>query len=82
MTRFAHWTKRMTNGTGECFWLGKLLIHKYQQDGDFTLSVFDQVNHYLVLHQKIQTRSEWKRAYRLARIALKEEEIDCRSLRN
>lgn len=72
----------MTNGTGEWFRLGKLLIRKYEQDGDFTLSVFDQVEHYLVLHQKIKTRADWQRVYRMARVILKYEEVDCRSLRN
>lgn len=82
MTCFAHWTTRVTNSTGEWFWLGKLLIRKYEQDGDFTLSVFDQVEHYLVLHQKFKTRSDWKRVYRQARVIINEEVMDCRSFRN
>ncbi|AUI65179.1 MULTISPECIES: hypothetical protein [Pasteurellaceae] len=81
MTCFKHWTNRVTDGTGDLFWLGRLLISKNERDNTFSISVFDSDGEFL-MDESFKTRADWKRVYRSARNIIKDECIDCRSFVN
>lgn len=82
MTCFKHWTTRVTDGTGDLFWLGEILVGKDERDNSFTLSVSEPDDDYFLLYEKVKNRADWKRVYRQARIIINEEVMDCRSFRN
>lgn len=82
MTCFKHWTTRVTDGTGDLFWLGEILVGKDERDNSFTLSVSEPDDDYFLLYEKVKTRADWKRVYRQARVIINEEVMDCRSFRN
>lgn len=81
MTCFKHWTARVTDGTGDLFWLGHFLVSKDERNNTFSLSVFDSDSEFL-MDKSFKTRADWKRVYRTAREIIKNECVDCRSLAN
>lgn len=69
-TQFQHWTARVTDGTGDLFWImDDVLISKDR--GYFFLSMFDEAIDDFQLEQVFSTKTGWKIAYRLARVVRK-----------
>lgn len=81
MTCFKHWTKRVTDGTGDLFWCGRYLVYKDERDNTFSLSVADSDGE-ILMYEPFKTRFDWRRAYRAARKIINDECVDCRSLAN
>lgn len=75
-TQFQKWTERVTDGTGDLFWISEgMLVGKdtrpYQVEQYFRLSIFNELNDEFDLNQEFIDKRGWKLAYRLARVAKK-----------
>lgn len=64
---FKKWTERVTDGTGDLFWIGKRLLISKNKCG-FALSLFNEQTDDFDLYQQFTDRKGWEKAYRLARV--------------
>lgn len=77
-TVFQRWTERATDGVGDLFLVGGdnvFLIYKYDRKphlGRFALSILNIAGNDFDLYQTFRNKQDWKNAYRLARVVMKQ----------